>query len=243
MRVFLATLVVSLAFTAAGCFDVSWGDREPLEGSGTAGSRTVEADGVREVHLAAPGTLVLEPGGGPLVIEGDDNIVERLAVEVEGGELSIAQPRGVTLRPDRPLRYRVGVGRLESVEIAGTGRVEGTGLEADDLEVEIAGSGAVDLGDLQASEVSVSMAGSGDVRLSGKAARLEVEIAGAGDVDAAGLASDEAEVEIAGAGDVTLRAARSLDVQIMGAGDVRYFGSPSVSRRVMGAGDVSRVGD
>ena len=240
MRALLALVLVVLT---AGCFNVSLDGGEPVDGSGTSGSRTVEADGVRGVRLAAPGTLVITRGAAPLVVEGDANLVERLEVEVDGESLSIGVPRGQSFRPDLPLRYRVGVERLSDLEIAGSGRVEASDVETDDLEIEVAGSGALQVTGLRAEEVEVRVAGSGDAELSGKAGRLEVEIAGSGDVDAAGLAVDDGAVSIAGSGDVTVRASETLDVQIMGSGDVRYYGSPEVSQSVMGSGDVARADD
>ncbi|PAP76273.1 head GIN domain-containing protein [Rubrivirga marina] len=238
----MRALLLLLAVLTTGCFNVST-DGERVEGSGTEGRRTVDADGVREVRLAAPGTLVITPGAAPLVIEGDDNLVDRLEVEVDDGELSIQVPPGASFRLDRPLRMRIGVERLEGVEVAGSGRVEASDVQTDDLDAAIAGAGALALDGLRAEAVDVRVAGSGDVTLSGRAGRLDVEIAGSGDVDASGLAAGEASVSVAGSGDVTVRVEKALDVEIMGSGDVHYFGSPTVSRRVMGSGDVSRRGD
>ena len=232
-----------LAVLVAGCFNVSWGDGEPVDGDGTSGRRTVEADGVRRVHLGAPGTLVIERGAAPLVMGGDQNLLDQLLVDVDDGELSIETPSGASFRPQVPLVYRIGIDRLEGVAIAGSGRVEATGAEADAFALEMAGSGGAVVRDLRTARVSVEIAGSGDVTLAGQTGALTVEIAGSGDVDAADLDAETAEVDVAGAGDVVLRAAKTLDVSIMGAGDVRYYGSPEVSRQVMGAGDVSRAGD
>ncbi|WP_420455350.1 head GIN domain-containing protein [Rubrivirga sp.] len=232
-------LVASLAL--AGCFNVSWGEGERVEGSGTSATRTVDVAGVRSVSLATPGTLVVTDGAVPLVIEGDDNLIDRIEAEVRDGELVVAAERGVSLRPQAPLRFTVGVDRLEGVRIAGSGRVEATRAQADALTLAIAGSGALDVSGVRADAVTVSVAGSGDVTVAGRAGRLAVEIAGSGDVDAVGLQADQAEVQIAGAGDVTLWAEKALDVEIMGAGDVRYAGSPEVTRSVMGAGEITRV--
>ncbi|MEM1055612.1 MAG: head GIN domain-containing protein [Bacteroidota bacterium] len=236
-------LTLSVFVLLSGCFNVSWNGSERIEGSGTSASRTETADGVRAVELEAPGTLVVERGAADLVIEGDDNLIERLRVRTDGGTLKIETPDGESFRPDVPLRYRVGIDQLERVEIAGSGRVEAEGSEVETLDLEVAGPGEAEVSGVRAERVSVSIAGAGDVTISGQSDRLVVEVAGAGDVDAEDLAAAEAEVSIAGAGDVTLRADKSLDVEIVGSGDVRYYGSPNVSRSIAGSGDIERAGD
>ena len=228
----------------AACINVSWGDGEPVEGSGTVDTRTVDVSDVRTVRFATPGTLVIERGASPLEIEGDDNVIARVVAEVRGdGQLVIEAEDGYSLRPEAPLRYRVGVDGLEGIEVAGSGRVEARGAEADEFTVEIAGSGGADVSDVRADAVRVAVAGSGDVALAGRTGWLAVEIAGSGDIDAVELAADEAEVNIAGSGDVALRAEKTLDVSVAGSGDVRYYGSPEVSRSIMGSGDVMRAGE
>ena len=217
---------------------------QTVEGSGVRGTRTESARGVEHVALAAPGTLVVEVGrAGDLQIEGDDNLVERLVVERAGGRLTIRTPRNTNFRPDLPLRYRLHVASLDGVSLAGSGRIEAAGIEADDFEVEVAGSGTVVLGGLRASAVEVDIAGAGNAVLDGTADAVEVSIAGSGDAEAGDLAARRATVSIAGSGDVTLRASDRLDVSIAGSGDVRYYGSPRVDRSVMGSGDVERAGD
>ena len=236
-----ASFLAVLALSLAACTNVSWGDGEAVEGSGTSSSRTVEVSGIRSVSLATPGTLVITQGAAPLVIEGDDNLIDRVQAEVRNGTLQIGTERGVSLRPRSDLRYTVGVDRLEGIEVAGSGRIEARGAQAETVTVEIAGSGGADVADIRAEAVRIRMAGSGGVTVAGQTTRLSVEVAGSGDVEASDLAADQAEVEIAGSGDVTLRAEKTLDAQIMGSGDVRYAGSPEVSRQVMGSGSVTRA--
>lgn len=237
------TFLAVLALVAlAGCFNVGWSG-SAVAGSGVEGSRTVDVSGIDGVRLAVPGVLVVTPGAAPLRIEGDDNVVEALVVEVDGGVLTIRAPRGTSFQPDLDLRMTVGVDRLESVAIAGSGHVEADDVRTDDLSVSIGGSGAVSLMGLEAASVAVSVAGSGGVVVGGTAERVSVDIAGSGDVDTGALAAADVEISVAGSGDVTVRAAKGLDVSVTGSGDVRYYGSPEVSQAVMGSGDVVRVGD
>ena len=232
-------LVAPLALAAlAGCLGSEWGG-SAVEGSGVAGSRTVEVAGAEAVRLSVPGELTVTRGAAPLQIEGDDNLVERLEAEVGGTVLVVRAPRGESFRPERPLRMTVGIESLRGVEVAGSGSVVARGVRTDELAVSIGGSGDVRASGLEAGAVSVNIGGSGSVTLDGRADRLAVNVAGSGDVEAEGLAVSDAEVSIAGSGDVTVSPAARLDVSIMGSGDVRYAGSPEVTQSVMGSGDVA----
>ncbi|WP_412060837.1 head GIN domain-containing protein [Rubrivirga sp. IMCC45206] len=236
----LVFVAVLAAAALAGCFNGNWGG-SAVEGSGEPGARTVEVSGVDGVRLAVPGVLVVTPGAAPLRIEGDDNIVEALVADVDGGVLTLRAPRGESFQTALDLRMTVGVDRLERIEIAGSGRVEADGVRADAASVSIGGSGDVSMMDLETGALEVSVAGSGGVVVGGAADRVSVDIAGSGDVDAGALAVADAEIAVAGSGDVTVRAAKRLDVSVMGSGDVRYYGSPEVSQSIMGSGDVVRV--
>ena len=237
MRTSLA-LSLLILLVLSGCATPSFAQRT-LNGSGTAGSRTEDARGVRQVSLAAPGTLVIEVGRvAPLRIEGDENLVRALIVEQDGDELEIRTPRNTNFRPERPLRYRVGVASLDGVSLAGNGRIESDGIRAGTFSVNLAGSGEIVLGSLDARAVELNIAGSGDVTMDGEAEDLDVNIAGSGNANVLDLAVHEAEVNIAGSGDALINVSEHLQASIMGSGDVRYVGNPRIDRSVMGSGDV-----
>ena len=212
---------------------------QTIDGSGSPGSRSEEAQGVHQISLSVPGTLVIEVGReAPLRIEGDDNIVDALIVERDGDELKIRAPRRTSLRPNRPLRLYVGVVSLEGVSVAGSGQIEAEGIRAGSFEASVAGSGSIVLGGLDANSVEVSIAGSGDVVIDGQADELEISIAGSGNAHLDELAVNEADVSIAGSGNVFVNVNESLSASIVGSGDVRYIGEPHINRSIMGSGDV-----
>ncbi|NNF56821.1 MAG: DUF2807 domain-containing protein [Rhodothermaceae bacterium] len=241
MRLSLYFLAVLLL--VSGCATPSIAQRSrALEGSGTPGSRTEDARGVHDVSLSVPGTLVIEVGrDAPLRIEGDANIVGALVIDRDGNELEIRAPRRTNLRPNRPLRLRMGVASLESVSVAGRGQIEAAGISADDFDASVAGSGTIILGGLDARTVAVSIAGSGAITIDGQAEELDLSIAGSGDADVEDLAVYEADISIAGSGNAFVNVSELLSASIVGSGDVRYHGNPDIRRSVMGSGDIEPI--
>ena len=210
-----------------------------IDGSGSPGSRSVEARGVHEISLSVPGTLVIEVGReAPLRIEGDDNIVDALLMERDGMKLTIRAPRRTSLRPNRPLRLYVGVASLEAVSVAGSGQIEAEGIRGGAFDASVAGSGSIVLGDLDVNSVEVSVAGSGGVVMDGRADKLEISMAGSCNAHLDELVVNEADVSIAGSGNVFVNVNEHLSASIVGSGDVRYIGDPHINRSVMGSGNV-----
>lgn len=241
MRRIIGMLAVGLLL--AGCeINIDLGASETIEGSGEQTEVTRALEDFDEVSFGVGGTLIIEQTGRPgLRIEGDANLMEHIATEVDGNTLTIKTEGKVKLDPDVPLRFYLSVDELEAIRVAGSGNVEVDGLDADDLTLSIAGAGDVELENLNADELEVEIAGAGDVVLSGKVDRQEISVAGTGDVEAEDLMSEEAEVNIAGAGSVRLHARDRLDVKIMGTGSVYYRGSPDITRQIMGMGSVEAI--
>ena len=191
-----------------------------VEGSG---ERVEEARAVEPFHtIAVAGGFVLEVvvGGEPgVLVAGHENQLPYVESEVRGGILHLEVREGYELDP--PASVRVACPRLESLRLAGAGRVDVQGVSGGALEL--------------------SLAGSWDLRARGEAERVDVELAGSSDVDLYDLPSERARVRIAGSGDVRVHARESLDVQVAGSGDVRYRGEPQVSQRIAGSGVVERA--
>lgn len=234
------TPLVLLCFLALPACDLLVG--QAIEGSGVPSSLTVDVADVTEVRFSVPGDLLIEQGPAEdLQVEGDDNILENLLIRVRNGRLEIGTEDRVRLRPQAPLRFRLQVPELTEVNLAGTGHIDISEFQADELTVQMAGSGSVAAPDLWAETLVVDVAGSGTFESWGTAARQDIRIAGSGEIDLSDLDGREVQVDIAGSGTVDLRASESLDARIAGSGTVRYTGDAEVSTSIAGSGTVRRA--
>lgn len=209
-----------------------------------------EVTAFRAVELRYFGHLHLHQGPEPsLEVEGDPEVVDKVRTRAMGDTLVLEigeswlerLTSGVLLVANRPLHYHVTVPELDRVAVSGAGKVEASGLTADDLELTASGSADIAIGGLAARALNARISGRGTFRLAGRAEAVRLRISGSGDVEAGDLASDDAEVRISGQGNVTLRVARALDVRISGLGHVRYHGDPAVTQQISGSGTVTRI--
>ena len=192
-----------------------------------------------------------------VVISGNENIIDKLRMDVMDGVLYISLEPGNYFNYD--LMVNLTMTTLESVALDGSGdivigtfvgldnlevRLDGSGdinsdgvLEASIADINLDGSGDIDL-KLKAKEVTVLLQGSGDIDLAGTTSKLSVELEGSGDINAFKLESLNCEAVLDGSGDIRVYASENLDAQLDGSGSIRYKGEPKVNAEIDGAGTV-----
>ncbi|HEX7038093.1 MAG TPA: head GIN domain-containing protein [Pseudomonadales bacterium] len=234
-----------------------------LAGGTVRAAEQRSVSGFDRVMFALPGQLTLQQGDAfVLEIDAAEEDLERVETRVQDNELAIRWREGVRgwagARDHGPIEVRLTLPALRSLEVAGSGDVDGGSWLGESLEVEVNGSGSVAFGEVTVEELSLEIAGSGsiraakvdtalaridvrgsgDVHLAGAADRQEIEVMGSGDVALAELEGAHVEVEIMGSGDVTVWANETLEAEIMGSGDVSYRGTPKVELEKNGPGRV-----
>ena len=210
-RVLLLGLA-SVAPLLAGC---------GVRGSGVVATETRGVSGFSEITLSGSGDVhVVQSGHESLTVEAEDNLLPLLETYVDGGTLVLRTKPGASIRPTRPIRYRVTVARLDAVAVSGSGNVRAEGVDSD--------------------RFTASISGSGSMALAGQAKDVALSISGSGSYDAENLAARTARVSISGSGSGVVNTSDELEVAISGSGSVEVIGKPSVDQHISGSGRVSR---
>jgi hypothetical protein len=168
--------------------------------------------------------VAVVPGDGREVrVYAGEKVIDRVHTESIDGVLHVdVRDRGIVIGDD-PLgdaRVEVSAGALRAIAVDGSGDVDLSGLDADELQLDIADAA--------------------DVDATGTVGRLTATIQGAGDANLANLAVRSAVVVVEDAADADLNVSDSLDVTVQGAADVTYRGDPQVRSDVQDAGDLRR---
>lgn len=241
--VVVATMIVGLTCCCGLPFTISnW---DTVRGSGVVMEAVYTfEEPFSGVQLATTGDLYIEQGEGvELRVEGEENVVEGLEIEVRGDELWIGTRPGVHLRPTEPLNFYLRVPELDRVVLSGSGTVEVPHFETDSLLLELSGSGEIETPELEAEHLSVVLSGSGEVQASGFARSQKLTLTGSGAYVAEDLESRDVDIVVSGSGTAWVTAEERLDVEITGSGSVRYYGDPEVERQITGSGNVRRMDD
>ena len=174
-------------------------------------------------------------------LEGQQNILENLTLDVDGGILKIKYDRMV--RMAKPVKIYITMKNLVQASLSGSGSLVTTNhfRNLENLDVSVSGSGDVRL-EVDARDVGMSVSGSGDISLSGTARDLDMSISGSGGIDSRDLMAESCEISISGSGDATVYVKEVLDARVSGSGNIRYRGDVAkVHSRVSGSGSVKSL--
>ncbi len=226
-------------------------------------TKTVEVSSFHAIKSGSSIDIYLFQGNEEKVkLEADEDIIDKIIVEVENGVLRIDLKSG-SYRNIKVLNAYVTLKQLDQLKVSGSGDVYcKTSISGDELDVNITGSGDVAL-DLKMEAVACEIRGSGDVDLKGVSKILNIGIMGSGDVEAEDLNLSECIVNMHGSGDVELQGttaylqiqgnssgdvdafglkALTADIQLNGSGDSKVYATDKLTVRLRGSGDLAYKG-
>jgi hypothetical protein len=218
-----------------------------IQGSGNVITEERQVTNFDRIALEGSGDVIVTQGGSEsLTVETDDNVMEYVKTEVEGGTLTIGLVSGlrtgVNIQSTTRLIFYVGVDDLTGVSISGSGEIEAKTLETEWLDAEISGSGKIRVSNLAAGELTTEINGSGEVELfDGKVDKQDISINGSGEYLAGVVCSASVQISVSGSGDATVCATESLEADISGSGSVGYYGKPSVDVSTSGSGSIKNL--
>ena len=235
----LVVSVMLVALLAASCVV------KTIEGSGDIDTETRSVSGFDRIDLSHMGEVHLTQGDTEgLTVRADDNLLEYIVTEVQGGTLRLGVTREAAmaiLRPTEPIVFEVAFRELSGLAVSGSGSFEADSLETESLHMAISGSGNIAISDLIAGDLSTDISGSGKVKLKGEASSQSIAVSGSGRYYSLDLATKDARVAVSGSGLVELHASDHLSVGISGSGSVRYAGEPTIDDDISGSGSLKRI--
>ncbi|MEM7780436.1 MAG: head GIN domain-containing protein [Pseudomonadota bacterium] len=227
--------VLALGVGLAGCsYSVEWD-----EVSGVPLSEFDQSGEAPEgIKLAGPDQVVITDGDSlSITLDGDSAAGEALRFDRSGNELTIARDQEAYDGSARAV-VRIAMPAPSGLTIAGSGEIESSAM-ASEAEIEIAGSGTIIVTEIDADLLDLDIAGSGSVTAAGSAERLDIDIAGAGNVRLSELTADDVKIDIAGSGNVRLASNGIVDADIAGSGNILVTGSAQCSLSSAGSGTLT----
>ena len=211
--------------------------------SAQSGQRSYQVRPFDSISAAGPSNVIVTVGGAASVrAQGPAEILDRMEVVVEDGELEIRPRRefrnNYRWRDQPRATFYVTAPRVKEAAVAGSGDMKIDRIQGDRFSGAIAGSGNLDIASLRVAKASFSIAGSGNLSASGSADDADASIAGSGNLMLGRVSSRTASISIAGSGDVAINASQTANVSIVGSGDVHVAGTARCSVSRIGSGRV-----
>jgi len=231
-----ALAIVGAALFVSACH--SGGNAEETR---PTAQRDFQVGAFDRISLSGSPNIIVTVGGAPSVhAEGDAELIERLEVKVEGGQLQVGYRESTSwfsFRHHRGVTLRVTVPSLAGAQIGGSGDIRIDRVEGPRFAAAIAGSGDIEIATMAVGEASFGVTGSGGIRAAGRAERASAAVTGSGDIDLARLEAGDATLAVTGSGDVGIRATRTATVEIRGSGDITVAGPARCTVSKSGSGD------
>lgn len=178
---------------------------------------------------------------GKIILKGEENLLSKIKVEVEGNELKVYVDKGVQLRTSMGKKIEVTVPfeKISAVTLSGSGDVKSKNkINSDSFSAKLSGSGNFDL-DVDSKNFDLALSGSGDIVLKGKANSFTSKISGSGNVNASNLKSQTVDVTVSGSGNSVVTCETSITGRVSGSGNIKYLGNPEKRDvKVSGSGKI-----
>jgi hypothetical protein len=216
-RCFGAAILALLPFVGAAGHAA-----EPvIAGSGVAKTETRQVASFRQVRLSGPFEAIVVRGGAEsLTIRADDNLLEHIRSETEGGTLHVYTRR--RLAPKTRLVVEVSARNLDGFFASGATKAALSGIAADRFAIEASGAA--------------------NIAAAGRCGAAVMALSGAANLNAAKLICERVEVEINGVGEASVHASAAVAVRISGVGKVVCYGNPTeIRREIFGIGRLELV--
>lgn len=214
-----------------------------IQGSGNITNHQLAIENYNQIELEATLNLVYEaqPDQAPyLMIEGDDNLLPLIDVNVKNNKLEIKQkdninPTKLTIYTNSP--------SLKSILSKGVADIHLKGpIAGDEFNCEQRGIGNLTADNLIFTRASFIIKGKSDFMLSGQIGSALYELSGNGNFRATGLQVNDLDCQLKGSGYMQVNAQNKLSVEIKGNGNIEYIGSAElVKQNINGVGTITKI--
>lgn len=236
-------LISVFALISLNSFAQPW---ETIKGNGQIKKETREVSNY--TSLASQGSMDVQIAYGnsnSVVVEADENLLPYIETSVENGKLSIRSKKNVNLKSGSKMIVRVSMTKINSLQLSGSGNINGSGAFTNDgkTDIGVSGSGNLKLDFDSFEDLDLSVSGSGNIDLKSSATNsINAKVSGSGNIDCSSISSKDVEAKLSGSGNIKVYASNSIDAKISGSGNVYYKGDvQNISTKVVGSGRVLKM--
>ena len=236
-------LIIILMLSGTSLFAQPW---KTIKGDGNIKKETRQVADFASLSSHGPMDVKIVYGhSNSIEVEADDNLLPYIETSVENGKLIIQTKKNVNVRSRSKMVVYVSMTKINSLQLSGSGDIEGNGSFSADrpTEIMLSGSGNIHLNSGSFKGLQFAVSGSGNIVVKGgTAGKVTARISGSGNIDCSEVTAEDVEVKISGSGNARVNANKSLSADISGSGNVFYKGSATnISTKVAGSGKAIKI--
>jgi hypothetical protein len=237
-RIFLAAALFTITFTSC-----HFGSGKRISGNGVVKSETRSVGSFNSIDVSGSiDVYVKQDSIASVRIEADENLLEYVHINVDGGTLEIQEENGFNLESTKGIKVYVSGPSLNHFEASGACGIYSENKISDSSEIGIHASGASSIKmELDAPKVKAELTGASHAGLNGKTKTFSADASGASGIKCFELMAEETDVEVSGASHAEVFASLKLDAHASGASSVKYKGNATVTQEASGASSVKKM--
>ncbi len=218
---------------------------EKVKGKGEVVAQTRNVSGFTGISLAIDATVYFSPDSNfYLEVRAQQNMLDILETVIgSNNTLIIRYKKGVIIGKHEPIKIFIAAPDVRSLTLSGSGDIlVDTPWLNQYTEASISGSGNINISELNANELLITISGSGNVQATtGMVNSQELKISGSGNIDLEGVESDTTFANISGSGSIMVWVNKLLEATISGSGNVSYKGNPVIIVHITGSGSLNKL--
>lgn len=220
----------------------SW-NKETIKGNGNISKQERKTETYDGIEVSGSFKVILVSGKeGNISIQGDQNLLEYVVVEVKEATLEIKFKKGGNYSVSKKIEVTVPVEEISSVALSGSGSITTqTELKSSNFNVAQSGSGTINL-KLDSDTLKAKLSGSGHINLNGTTNNLHTALSGSGNINSENLISQNSECAVSGSGSISVNTKNSLKASVSGSGNIKYVDEPQkINEIVSGSGKIYKI--
>ena len=206
-------------------------DMQEIRGNGVLTQKTIDFD--EAVTSLETGNFLCanlqieqtEDETTSIEINGDENLVEQVRIELKNGRLVLSALN--KLRCENNLNILLRTKDVTNIQMNSVTKIRiNRAFTGDELKVKINGVGNFYADSMYVSSLTVRSEGVGSANISGKAGKVRLETAGVGKIDAMELLSDTVYAKVDGVGSIQCNPVEYFEGRSHGVGSITYKDEP-----------------
>jgi len=202
--------------------------------------RVVMVTGFDRLRIDGPFAVEVAPGSPGVTITGDRAAIDAVNVRVDASTLILNSGtqswESAAGKVASSARIRVTVPALRVVQTNGGTQLKLAEMRGDRLDVAQNGTGRIDITRVDAQDISLTLGGSGTIAVAGTAMRARVRLYGSSSLDAAALTTADAQLVSGSSGELAMTVRYNARISTTSSGVVRVLGDAKCA--VIGQGPV-----
>ena len=216
-------------------------DHEIIKASGAITTREIQFSGYSalEVSDAFKTYVEFSDTEEKIEIEANENLQERIIVELVDGTLRIKVKNHTSIRGNPTLNAYIITKRITDFDLSGASKVIlDSELVASDVSIKLTGASEF-TGELELEHLELAAAGASHIDLFGQVDKLDASLSGASTLKNYDLLTKALDIQLSGASDASLSITETIDIEASGASKLRYKGNPAINKRKLsGASEI-----